>query len=118
MRGISVKRRPHLGEKRWREVLGRFDGSGMSIHAFCEREGVSASSFHRWRLRLAMTLPAASEDEAAPAPAPTPTPTPTPTPSTMGFIDLGSLAGEGTPTSCLDLKLDLGGGLTLHLVRG
>ena len=116
MRGISVKRRPHLGEKRWREVLGRFDGSGMSIHAFCEREGVSASSFHRWRLRLAMmpALPAAPEDEAVP----TPTPTPTPTPSTMGFIDLGSLAGEGAPTGRLDLKLDLGGGLTLHLVRG
>ena len=112
MRGISVKRRPHLGEKRWREVLGRFDGSGMSIHAFCEREGVSASSFHRWRLRLATTpaLPAGPEDETAPAPAPTP--------STMGFIDLGSLAGEGAPTGRLDLKLDLGGGLTLHLVRG
>ena len=110
MRGISVKRRPHLGEKRWREVLGRFDGSGMSIHAFCEREGVSASSFHRWRLRLATTpaLPAAPEDEAVP----------TPTPSTMGFINLGSLAGEGAPTGRLDLKLDLGGGLTLHLVRG
>ena len=108
MRGISVKRRPHLGEKRWREVLGRFDGSGMSIHAFCEREGVSASSFHRWRLRLATTpaLPAAPEDEAAPAP------------STTDFIDLGSLAGEGAPTGRLDLKLDLGGGLTLHLVRG
>jgi len=110
VRGISVKRRPHLGEKRWREVLGRFDGSGMSIHAFCEREGVSASSFHRWRLRLATmpALPAAPEDEAVP----------TPTPSTMGFIDLGSLAREGAPTGRLDLKLDLGGGLTLHLVRG
>ena len=114
MRGISVKRRPHLGEKRWREVLSRFDGSGMSIHAFCEREGVSASSFHRWRLRLATTpaLPAAPEDEAAPALVPTPAP------STTGFIDLGSLAGEGAPTGRLDLKLDLGGGLTLHLVRG
>ena len=114
MRGISVKRRPHLGEKRWRELLGRFDGSGMSIHAFCEREGVSASSFHRWQLRLATppALRAAPQDEAAPAP------TPAPTPSTMGFIDLGSLAGEGAPTGRLDLKLDLGGGLTLHLVRG
>jgi len=84
----------------------------MSIHAFCEREGVSASSFHRWRLRLATppALPTAPEDEPVPAPAPTP--------STTGFIDLGSLAGEGAPTGRLDLKLDLGGGLTLHLVRG
>ena len=115
MRGISVRRRPHLGEKRWRELLSRFDGSGMSVHAFCEREGMSASSFHRWRLRLTpLPLPAAPEDKATPAL----TPTPTLTPSTMGFIDLGSLAGEGASTGRLDLKLDLGGGLTLHLVRG
>lgn len=108
MDAIDVKRRRRLDAQAWREVLDRFDGSAMSVHAFCEREGVSASSFHRWRSRLA-TAPAvqpAPHDEAARAA------------STTGFIELGSYAGQGASAGRLDLRLDLGGGLTLHLVRG
>ena len=36
----------------WRERLVRFQDSGLSIGAFCEREGVSVSSFHAWKRRL------------------------------------------------------------------
>ena len=36
----------------WRERLVRFQDSGLTIGAFCEREGVSVSSFHAWKRRL------------------------------------------------------------------
>jgi len=36
----------------WREVFEKFEGSGLSISAFCEREGVSRGAFTRWRHRL------------------------------------------------------------------
>lgn len=39
-------------ESVWRERLGRFQDSGLTIKAFCEREGVSVSNFHAWKRRL------------------------------------------------------------------
>lgn len=37
---------------RWREILRRQAGSGLSIRAFCTREGISEPSFFAWRRRL------------------------------------------------------------------
>ncbi len=34
------------------------------------------------------------------------------------FVDLGAIATAPSAPSRLELRLDLGGGLTLHLVRG
>lgn len=44
----------HVGkaERVWRERLVRFQSSGLAIGAFCEREGVSVSSFHAWKRKL------------------------------------------------------------------
>ena len=36
----------------WQERLLRFEHSGLSVAAFCDREGVSAPSFYAWRRRL------------------------------------------------------------------
>ncbi len=36
----------------WRERLERQEESGLTIEAFCEREGVSTSMFYRWRRHL------------------------------------------------------------------
>jgi putative transposase len=88
--------------KAWRALLARFEQSGLTAVAFCEREGVSSKSFHRWRTRLgaagkAPTRTAARKASLAP-----------------GFIDLGAVRGG---SSRLDLRLDLGGGVLLHLVR-
>jgi hypothetical protein len=41
----------------WRLRLKRFAGSGLSVARFCEAEGVSASSFFRWRKRIAGAEP-------------------------------------------------------------
>jgi transposase len=47
--------------RRWQQRLDRFPRSGLTVPTFCEREGVSAASFHSWRRRL-------QHDPAPPAP--------------------------------------------------
>jgi putative transposase len=46
--------RKNTGEAalRWREILKRQAGSGLSIREFCATEGVSQPSFYAWRRRL------------------------------------------------------------------
>jgi hypothetical protein len=39
-------------ESQWRERLGRWQRSGLSITAFCRLEQVSLPSFFQWRKRL------------------------------------------------------------------
>jgi hypothetical protein len=36
----------------WEQRLQRFARSGLSVAAFCAREGVSSASFYAWRRRL------------------------------------------------------------------
>jgi hypothetical protein len=50
-------------EHTWRRRLRRQVASGLSIPAFCAREGVSAASFYAWRRRLA-ALPLAAPAES------------------------------------------------------
>ena len=90
-------------EGEWRGLLSRHAASGLSVEAFCRREGISKASFYRWRSLLdgwgKQDVPAGRR-------------------STGGFIDAGSLGSVPAGAPKLDLKLDLGGGLVLHLVRG
>src|SRR5829696_6930160 len=37
----------------WRRRLRQQPNSGLTIHQFCEREGVSTAAFHSWKRRLA-----------------------------------------------------------------
>jgi len=87
----------------WHAVFARFAESGLTALAFCEREGISRESFYRWRSKLAISAdpPPVHEDARA-------------TSTAAGFIDLGALRGG---SSRLELRLDLGGGVLLHLVR-
>ena len=39
-------------ELRWRDILNRQPGSGLSVRQFCAEEGVSEPSFYAWRKRL------------------------------------------------------------------
>jgi len=101
-----------LDEQSWRAVLARFDGAAMTLKEFCRREGLTRSSFSLWRSRLRadpLRTPAASVAKSA-ALAPEPP-----------FVDLG-LLGVAAPTPAaehtgIDLRIELGGGLSLHLVR-
>jgi transposase-like protein len=54
-------RRPDPSTRqRWQQRLERFRHSGLTVPAFCDREGISAASFYAWRRRL-------QHDTAAPA---------------------------------------------------
>lgn len=86
----------------WRTLLAKFDGSGMGIEAFCRREAISAASFYRWRKRLGNGRDRGETGGNKQVPA---------------FVDLGMLDSGPTPRPRIDLKLDLGDGLILHLVR-
>jgi hypothetical protein len=88
-------------EAQWRSLLSRFSGRGLSVSAFCRREAVSTASFYRWRGLLDRHDGGeglAVQREPA-------------------FVDLGALSGESACGAPVELRLDLGGGLTLHLVR-
>jgi hypothetical protein len=68
-------------EHTWRLRLRRQAASGLSVAAFCAREGVSSASFYAWRRRLAAPPAAARPDpplfvpiHLAPAPRPDDTP--------------------------------------------
>ena len=39
-------------ELRWREIVNRQAGSGLSIRQYCANEGISQPSFYAWRKRL------------------------------------------------------------------
>ncbi len=95
----------------WRRVFQRQQASGFSIIAFCRNEGIAESTFYRWRAQLGQ--------RRAPRHLVVPKPT---------FVDLGTLPIAKSPTRSptnaipypsepLELHLDLGGGLSLHLVR-
>ena len=43
------KRRDSQREAGWREVLARHGSSGLSVRAFCRREGLPQSAFYAWR---------------------------------------------------------------------
>lgn len=108
---MQAGKRRRLGERGWREVLRRFDAEGATVGEFCRREGVSQSSLHRWRARLASAPPGDVALERKPSRKPQKA-------AASDFVDLGALAaGSVSMDPRLDLKLDLGGGLTLHLVR-
>jgi transposase-like protein len=99
---MATGKRRRLGADTWRGILERFAGGGMAVDAFCEQEGVSPQTFYRWRARLGKEAVVATPAVRAPA----------------GFVDLGALAGDALASSRLELKLDLGGGVVLQLIRG
>lgn len=98
MHKTGLRRRSAQG---WQEVFERYEASGLNATAFCEREGIERSGFYRWCRKLGRALPPGDCAVVADSPA--------------GFVDLGALRGSGNAR--LELRLDLGGGVILHLIR-
>ena len=97
-----------MGEAKWRELLSRFDAGRDTVDVFCKREGVTKSSFQRWRARTADTSTPPVEratERIRPA-------------MQAGFVDLGELSLPSSSTGRLEITLDLGGGVTLRVARG
>lgn len=83
----------------WGQLFEAFQRSGETVSAFCRQQGISPASFYHWRKKLAAT---SSHADDQPLP---------------GFIDLGALGTAGS-AGRLEIRLDLGGGLMLQVVRG
>ena len=48
-------RRVRRNKAQWREILRRFESSGVGSRQFCRRNGLALSSLQRWRQRLGST---------------------------------------------------------------
>jgi hypothetical protein len=46
------RRRDPAKEKHWRRLIQRHQRSGLSVHAFCEKEGLKDGNFLWWRREL------------------------------------------------------------------
>ena len=85
-------------------IMARFVESRLTVEAFCQRESISVSSFYRWR---SVCDSSSAREVATRHPS-------RPTPSAVDFVELGTLQESHAR---LELRLDLGGGVLLHLVR-
>ncbi len=103
MAGRGKQKGSRRSANEWRLLLARLDGSGLSVEAFCQSEAISEASFYRWRRLLSEDGDEGRGGRVVAAPA---------------FVDLGTLNSASPLRPRLDLKLDLGDGLVLHLVRG
>ena len=103
-------------ELEWRDRVARQGAGHQTVRAFCESESVPVASFYQWRSRLRKRgLAAGACASGAGVPA--------------AFIDLGAVRGRhvahdlgraesGVVTGGrLEIKLELGGGAVLHVVR-
>jgi len=52
-------------ERYWREIAARFEGSGLKVRAFCDREQIKEHQFFAWRreLKRRATARTASQDD-------------------------------------------------------
>ena len=103
MDGITEKQ--SRKEAEWRQRVARFATSGQQIKSFCQAKSVPEAVFYRWRKQLAAVASvgpvAGFIDVGVMPPAP-------PVPS----ITQGEAAG-----AALEVRLDLGHGLVLRIVR-
>jgi len=85
--------------------MARFAVSGKQVKLFCQTEQISEAAFYRWRAKLAGAVDA---------------------PSAAGFIDVGVMVAapeaQAMPQvapigAALEVRLDLGHGMILHIVR-
>jgi hypothetical protein len=104
MEKVSRQRRD---ESACREIVTRQVHSGLAVRAFCEREGIEAARVYGWRSRLREDTQERGEPRRPASPARTER-------SSGEFIDLGAL---GSGRTRFEVRLDLGGGVLLHLVR-
>jgi hypothetical protein len=110
----EIQERPQ-GEQAWREVLARQEASSLSVREFCVREGFKEWSLYDWKRRLrARSEKQAAASGHASAPRPQRQPPRSRSAEATPFIDLGAL---GSSSARFEVRLDLGGGVVLHLVR-
>ncbi len=91
----------------WRQLFSRQSDSGLSAPEFCQREGINASLFRRWRA----TLTGAAKGHRMTARAELAAETPVP------FIDLGDRRSDLLVRWKLSESANARGNLNLRLTR-
>ena len=101
-------RRERRSADAWREIVTRQEQSGLSVHGFCQQEGIEPASLYAWRSRIqrGVDSPQALVRVSRKSPRRR---------IDGEFIDLGSLDSK---PSRFEVRLDLGGGVLLQLFRG
>jgi hypothetical protein len=99
-----VSRRVHRDEATWREIFARQVASGLLVSEFCRQEKINPGVFRRWRVALQGMQPARKARARSMDEKPT-----------AAFVDLGALNHGG---SGCEIRLELGGGVVLYVVRG
>jgi hypothetical protein len=102
---MEQAKRIHRDEATWREIFARQRASGLLVSEFCRQEKINPGIFRRWRLAL----------EGAGEPAGMRSGRGGTAKAAQPFVDLGRLAGDG---SRCEIRLELGGGVILSVVRG
>lgn len=99
MTGAKVRK-----QMQWRQRLARFAACGLPVKEFCQSEAISTASFYRWQKELELSGDAG--------------------PMAAGFIDAGALRVERKAVPLnedagagLEIRLELGHGLVLHIAR-
>ncbi|MDR7927077.1 hypothetical protein RIE95_15310 [Acidithiobacillus thiooxidans] len=116
------RKAPRRSAQAWQALLDERAESGLTVTAFCHQASISPASFYRWQGRLRKGLQNTGVNSAGTLSHAIPAVTaPQPIPD---FVDLGALEDVPSPdrreaaaTHRLELHLDLGEGLVLHLVR-
>jgi len=103
---MSKIKRMKRSERTWRELISRQAVGGLPVSEFCRREGINPGLFRRWRVGLNSPKRAAKSKVSKPA-----------TAARAPFIDLGALSTSPSGAR-LEVRLELGGGVTLSLARG
>ncbi len=103
------------GDQKLQDQQRRYEESGLTVVAFCRGEGVPISTFYQRRARLrkqAREQPGVERAKAA------------------AFIDAGAVtvaastrstmrsARANEITQCVEVRIDLGDGVVLHITRG
>ena len=87
--------------EQWRELITQQAGSGLSVAAFCQEQGIATQTFYWWRSRL-------TRQEAGAAPRLT---------AATPFLYLGAVPAAAAHAGSLSILLDLPGGITLTIAR-
>jgi transposase-like protein len=103
---MSKTKRVKRSETTWRELFSRQAASGVPASEFCRREGINAGLFRRWR--AALSSPKRAEKSKVSKPV---------TAAGAPFIDLGALSSSPGGAR-FEVRLELGGGVTLSVARG
>ena len=85
----------------WRARLVRFQDSGLTVRAFCQREGVSVSNFHAWKRRLGIGKKTPSSRRG--------------TPGRLGAEPLFVPVNLNPGVLALDVRIALPGGAVVHV---